>query len=89
MEKLHTYLVGLSPTVVTGQLMPVIFSAEKQNAEAIITDVLGRRIMNSKTILEAGSNQWQINTSTLARGMYFLSLFTGDGLKETKRFLKE
>jgi hypothetical protein len=87
--KLHTYLVGLTPTVVSGELIPVVYSANKQTIHGIITDVLGRRILSYKTQLEPGSNQWRINTSTLAKGMYFISLFTDDGFKETKRFLKE
>jgi autotransporter-associated beta strand protein len=86
--KLHTYLVGLTPTVVS-ELIPVVYSPNKQTIHGIITDVLGRRILSNKAQLEPGSNQWRINTSTLARGMYFISLFTDDGFKDSKRFLKD
>ncbi|CAN5384987.1 hypothetical protein BH10BAC3_BH10BAC3_09840 [soil metagenome] len=87
--KLHTYLVGVTPTIVSGELIPVIFSAKNQPVQAMITDVLGRRISNEKSILQAGGNQWRINTQSLAKGMYFITLLTEDGLKETRKFLKE
>lgn len=87
--ELHTYLVGLTPTVVSSQLLPVVFSAREQPVEALITDVLGRRIGSEKSLLQAGTNQLRISAQSLARGMYFISLFTPDGLKETRKFIKE
>lgn len=85
----RTYLVSVSPTIVSDKLVPVIYSAGKQALEVVVTDALGRRIMHNKTIMEAGPNQWHINTASLARGMYFVTFVSTDGLHETRRFLKE
>ncbi len=87
--KVHTYVVGLKQTPVRSEVVPIIYSASNQIVRATITDVLGRQLVSQKGDLQTGSNQWRINTQNLAQGVYFISIFTNDGVKETIQFIKE
>jgi hypothetical protein len=84
-----TILVKFSPTVVNGPLSPVIFSAKNQEVQVVIVDVIGRRIISEKSMLQTGTNQLHIPTHLITTGMYFMKLFTADGMKETRKFIKE
>lgn len=51
-----------------------------------ITDVSGKNIRNLKSIQ---SNQLTIDVSELAKGIYFVEIITQNGLKQTKKLIKE
>ncbi len=69
-------------------IIPHIYSAASQKAEAGIYDAGGRLLQSQSTTLRAGSNEWNINLPTLANGIYFLTITTGDGLRHTEKWLK-
>jgi hypothetical protein len=84
-----TFLVEPGPTVISNLLSPVIFSANNQAIQVMIVDVTGRKISNEKLMLQAGTNRLSVHTHPLAKGMYFMELVTVDGMKETRKFIKE
>ncbi len=51
-----------------------------------ITDISGKNIRNLKSIQ---SNQLTIDVSELAKGIYFVEIITQNGLKQTKKIIKE
>lgn len=87
--KARTHIIGLKQTNVSGEVMPMVFSALNQRVETFISDALGRKISKQKNQLQTGQNSWPINTQNLAKGVYFITIVTSDGEKETLRFIKE
>jgi hypothetical protein len=87
--KLRTQIIGLRENPVRNNLSVLIIAATNQNASCQIADALGRLIMRSETQLQAGQNQWNIQTQMLAKGLYFIQVVTADGEKATIRFVKE
>jgi len=49
--------------------------------------VAGRNVGSTKMQLKKGQQQWQI-AAPAAAGIYFLTITTEDGLRETIRFIK-
>jgi hypothetical protein len=87
--KLQTRIIGLQQNPVRGKVTPLIVSANNQPVRASITDALGRMIFTRQTQLQTGQNQWPINLPTLASGIYFIHVRTGDGVEGTLKFVKE
>ncbi|MFI5220182.1 MAG: T9SS type A sorting domain-containing protein [Bacteroidia bacterium] len=70
----------------------LIVRTETENAtqlEAKIIDVTGRELISISEHPEKENRQKEINLSGLARGVYWLRIETGNGMMETRRFVKE
>jgi hypothetical protein len=86
----RTTIVGLTSTIVNQpSITGKIISAKPQGVRALVTDVSGKRVIEQKGQLQAGTNRWLINTGWLAQGMYFVTIITDDGVKSTLQFVKE
>ncbi len=84
----RTSVNGLKQTVVINELGIFIFSATNQPVKASVTDILGRKLLSQIGMLQVGNNHWSIGLQSLANGMYFISIFTNDGVDQTLRFVK-
>ncbi len=84
-----THIIGLRQTILSGEAIILIFSGSNQSANATVVDALGRRITSGKTKLQAGLNQWKLETGVFTKGLYFITIITADGEKQTLRFIKE
>ncbi len=67
---------------------PHIYSAVSQKAGVTIIDAGGRLIGSQTTMLRRGDNEWNISLPTLAAGIYFLTVTTDDGLRQTEKWIK-
>jgi hypothetical protein len=84
----NSFVIGLQQNPVrNGFVTPNLYSAKAQLANANITDVAGRNVGSTKMQLKKGQQQWQI-AAPAAAGIYFLTITTEDGLRETIRFVK-
>jgi len=64
---------------ITGDMINIGFSVNKeQQAELFITDILGRKLYNISLHLKAGYHQNQIPFNPSKRGLYIISLISGD-----------
>lgn len=52
-----------------------------------ISDMNGRRLVTQSQVFKEGSQEFQMNTSNLPRGMYFLRI-EGDGISESQKIIK-
>jgi hypothetical protein len=76
------------PNPANGHAM-VEFTTDAANAYRImVTDVLGRTLMNMDGISVTGDNQRQLDVSTLARGVYMISIETGSNRKTIRLVLQ-
>jgi hypothetical protein len=80
---------SLVPTIVNAEANVMISSAVKAPVQFVVTDMLGRVMVKSSTVLEAGSNQLQIDCSRLSRGTYQLKGYSEGVQTNTIRFIKE
>ncbi len=55
----------------------------------VVYDIVGKRLIDKRLRLDAGSFTHSIDISTLTSGAYFVSLTTADGQRLVKRFLKD
>lgn len=73
--------------IVTDQLTLQINNLKKDNLIIKIVDQSGREVYRQNTGINAGYDLINVNTSTIAKGLYYLIL-TGADYKEAFRFLK-
>jgi hypothetical protein len=52
--------------------------AQQGNLKVFLTDVLGRTALTHIYATTEGSNQIQVNTSTLAKGIYMVNMTDGE-----------
>ncbi len=69
-------------------VIPHIYSAVSQKAGVTIFDAGGRLLGSQTTVLRPGNNEWSINLPLLANGIYFLTITTADGLRQTEKWIK-
>jgi hypothetical protein len=84
-----TYITGLQRTIVSNEVSAIIWSAQSQKAEAIITDVQGRIMDRYATTLAQGTNNWPMRINLSANGIYYLTVHTTDGVRQTIKFMKQ
>lgn len=67
----------------------IVFSQTEKNTNVNIEiiDMTGKLVHNSTSMLYAGKSEISIPTTTLASGMYFITL-AGDGINLNKKFVK-
>jgi hypothetical protein len=87
--QLATQIKGLTNTLAKTKLGVKILSATNQSVEARITDVLGRQVTQYNGSILKGYNQWQVPTQLLSKGMYFITVQTKDGVRNSLQFVKE
>ncbi len=77
------------PTPVLTEL-GVVFTAHQATSKGRIwvTDILGKTVLNNTINIESGRNEFKLNTSALATGLYILHI--SDGVYETaKKVIKQ
>jgi hypothetical protein len=82
-----TFIVGLQQNPVNSFVTTKLYSNKSQWANAVITDIAGRIIATSKTQIAKGEQQLKM-AAPVANGVYFITITTEDGLRETLRFVK-
>lgn len=81
--------VGLAPNPVGNEGKVTIHAGVASNAIVSIFAADGRRVMQQQAYLYQGANQQTINVSSLAKGIYYLTVQLGDGTKKTIPFIKQ
>jgi hypothetical protein len=66
--------VAVYPTIVTSVLNYVIESPKAEKLRVMVSDVSGKRIVSTVESFTSGTTQKSINTSTLASGVYLLTI---------------
>lgn len=84
-----TVITGLMQNPVRSTVTAIIVTSKAQAATAMVVDASGRTLSSSRTMLQQGQTQWNINTTTLQAGIYFLTIRTEDGTTSTLRFVKQ
>ena len=82
-------ITALMPTIVSSKVVINASAAQKMQLNIVITDFSGRQVQQNRYNLIAGSNQIEINFTTLAAGAYQLSAYSADGLLKTIKFIKQ
>jgi hypothetical protein len=82
-------IVGLLPTIVNGNALLNVTAAQKTKMQAVVTDIFGRQMQKRTYNLIAGSNQFDINLSSLSAGTYQITGYTEEGKSRTIRFVKQ
>ncbi len=78
---------AFAPNPARDQLRVHYESQYQQEAEIIVTDLLGRRLLSSVWYLDKGKNQNQLLIDSLENGSYFLVIRAGKDY-QVKRFIK-
>ncbi len=87
--RIATQIAPLKQTVIRNELNAIIISSSGQIAQIVVTDAIGRIMIRQQKQLQPGQNAWDFNTGPLAPGIYFMTLLTKEGQKQTLRFIKE
>jgi hypothetical protein len=66
--------VTVYPTIVTSALNYIVESPKAEKLRVLVTDVSGKRIVSTVESFSSGATQKSINTSTLASGVYLLTI---------------
>ena len=82
-------ITTLMPTIVISKALINASAAQKMQLNIVVTDFSGRQVQQNKYNLVAGSNQIEMNFTTLPVGAYQLSAFSADGLLKTIKFIKQ
>ena len=78
---------SIFPTTVQNNLFLMFKSESSTKAGIRIIDGLGRQVYNQELNLQQSINQYNINVSTLTKGVYYLQLITKEGAN-TAKFIK-
>lgn len=78
----------VSPNPFNEKLSVYINLPSAKNLSVYITDMNGRRLIAYQQVFREGSQEVQLNTSQLQRGIYFLRI-EGDGISESRKILKK
>ena len=83
-------IVNLLPNPVTnGTATLNITSAEKQTIKIIVTDATGKTVKTEDQSIISGFTQVNMNFANLASGTYSITVYTNDGERKTKQFIKQ
>ncbi len=83
-------IVNLLPNPVTdGTALLNITSAENQSATIVVTDAMGKKVQSMDKSVISGFTQIKMNFADLASGVYTISVYTGNGERKTKQFIKQ
>ncbi len=83
-------IVNLLPNPVTnGTALLNITSAEKQIINIKVSDVSGKIVQSMDQSVISGFTNINMNFSKLAAGIYTISIYTNDGERKTKQFIKK
>lgn len=85
----HTLITGLMQNPIQGgQAVLKIYSAERQDAEAVVLDMAGRMLLRQKLSLQTGYNQPSLSLLPLPSGMYKMLIRTSDGVEKVITVMK-
>lgn len=79
----------LLPSIVEHSATLNITVEKKSQANIVITDMTGRKIQSTVTVLNAGNNSIAMDFSALHSGIYLLTIFNDTGVASTLRFIKQ
>ncbi len=83
-------IVNLLPNPVTdGKALLNITSAEKQGLHITVSDASGKLVQSVAQPVIQGFTQLNMNFSTLAAGLYTITVYTAAGERKTKQFIKK
>jgi len=66
--------IAVYPTIVTSVLNYVVESPKSEKLRVMVSDISGKRIVSTVESFTSGTTQRSINTSTLASGVYLLTI---------------
>lgn len=83
----HKMTLGPNPT--HGNLNVAVTAAGNANEQIIVTDVLGRTVMQENVNVIEGMNNFNLDVSSLTSGTYILILRDGNNQMTSMRFIRE
>lgn len=82
-------ITSMIPTVVTNSAMLSVATSVKANGKLIVIDAVGKLIYNQNISLLTGNNNFNLNFSNLAAGVYYIYAYSNDGKSNIMRFVKD
>lgn len=80
--------ISVYPTITNRFAYIATNNAEAKNAQIVVTDNLGRLILQKASVIGGGANATGIDLQNAATGMYFVSV-TIDGFRNTYKIIRE
>jgi len=87
-ENAATFQISIYPNPVVDNATLIFTSSKAQRLQIKGYDMLGQEILILNQNVNSGTNSIQINTSTLVKGVYMLSVRDGSGEVRTVKFVK-
>jgi hypothetical protein len=81
--------MSLSPNPTNGALNVMVTATANANEQIIITDLLGRTVLQENTSVIKGVNNVNLDVNSLSTGTYILILRDGNNMMTSMRFIKE
>jgi hypothetical protein len=81
--------MSLSPNPTNGALNVMVMATANANEQIIITDLLGRTVMQENVNVVKGLNTINLDVNSLSTGTYILILRDGNNMMTSMRFIKE
>ena len=81
-------LVNIVPNPVKNNAVLIITSATTGKIKIVISDVVGKILMNQTLSIIAGNNNIDLNFENITAGTYFIKAINEDGELKTLRFVK-
>jgi hypothetical protein len=76
------------PNPATEMVQVVFYNNESSAYQVLLTDILGNQVLHSEGTAVEGINSTTLDLSTLARGIYFISLISGEGTNQVKLLIQ-
>lgn len=85
----HSLEMSLSPNPSSGALNLAVTSESNASEQIIVTDLLGRTVMQENVNVVKGLNTINLDVNSLSTGTYILILRDGNYMMTSMRFIKE
>lgn len=79
---------GIYPNPAKDEITISLDALNNQSTDIIINDIVGKKIKQIKTNLIVGENKFNVNTSELSKGIYLVTIKSGNS-SETKKLVIE
>jgi hypothetical protein len=82
-------IIAINPTAASGNQVNITLSSSKATlASMFVSDAKGSRVRKFSVVVNAGGQNETLDISGLARGVYYITAITSEGVVRTKRFVK-
>lgn len=80
---------SMIPTLVKNNAVLNIATQAGGSGNLVVTDGQGKQVYNQRITLASGNNNYNLNFSNLAAGVYYIYAYSNDGKSNVTRFVKE